>query len=90
MKADNPQSSGEKSKEELFTAGLKCEMVQISSVRYQLKSLLMLGGAETRWSQKPVAKEALEIKNKMHSYALFFPVLVIAIEHGLRADGDEF
>ena len=40
--------------------------------------------------QKPVAKEALEIKNKMHSYALFFPILVIAIECGLRADGDEF
>ena len=40
--------------------------------------------------QKPVAKETLEIKNKMHSYALFFPVLVIAIERGLRDDGDEF
>ena len=35
LKADNPQSSGEKSKEELFAVGLKCEMVQLSAIRYQ-------------------------------------------------------
>ena len=37
LQADNPQSSSEKSKEELFAAGLKCEMVQFSAIRYQGK-----------------------------------------------------
>ena len=65
-------------------------MVQLSGVRYQGKSLVIYEELKQDGEQKPVAKEALEIKNKMHSYARFFPVLVIAIERGLRADGDEF
>ena len=37
LKDDNPQSSNEKSKEELVAAGLKCELVQISAINYQVK-----------------------------------------------------
>ena len=44
LKADNPQSSNEKSKEESFAVGLKCEIVQLSSVEYQGKSFVILGG----------------------------------------------
>ena len=57
LKAYNPQSSNEKSKEDSFAAGLKCEMVQLSTVKYQGKSFVMLGGAETRWRPKTRAKK---------------------------------
>ena len=62
MKADNPQSSGEKSKEELFATGLKSEMVQLSAIRYQGKSLVMLWGAEKRW--RPEASSKISPWNK--------------------------
>ena len=65
LKADNPQSSGEKSKEESFAAGLKCEMVQLSAVKYQGKSLVILGGAETRWRPKASEKKKLSLNMKM-------------------------
>ena len=59
LKANNLQSSNEKSKEESFTAGLKCEMVQLSAVKYQGKSLVVLRGAEARWRPKKREKNKL-------------------------------
>ena len=52
LKADNLQSSNENSKEESIIAGLKGEIVQLSAVKYQGKSFVMLGGAETRCKPK--------------------------------------
>ena len=64
LKADNPQSSDEKSKEESLAAGLKCEMVQLSAVKYQGKSLVMLGGEKMRWRSKTRAKIKLRLNMK--------------------------
>ena len=65
LKADNPQSSNEKSKEELVAAGLKCDLVQLSAVNYQVKSFVILGGAETRWRPKTRAKNKLRLNMKI-------------------------
>ena len=64
LKADNPQSSNENSKEELVAAGLKCDLVQLSAANYQVKSLIMLGGAEMRWRPKTRAKNKLRLNKK--------------------------
>ena len=56
-KADNIHSSNEKSKEDSVAAGLKGETVQLSAVKYQGKSFVMLGGVETRWRTKTRAKQ---------------------------------
>ena len=45
LKIDNLQSSNEKSNEELVMAGFKGEVVQLSTLKYQGKSFVMLGGA---------------------------------------------
>ena len=64
LKADNPQSSNEKYKEESFAAGLKCDIVKLSSVEYQGKSFVMLGGAEMRWRPKTRVKNKLRLNMK--------------------------
>ena len=64
LKVDNPQSSCEKYKEELFARGLKCEMVQLLAIKYQGKSLVMVGGEETRWRPKTRAKNKLRLNMK--------------------------
>ena len=57
LKADNIQSSNENSKEELVVVGLKGETRQLSAVKYQGKSFVILGGAKTRWRTKTRAKK---------------------------------
>ena len=61
LKADNLQSSNEKSKEDSVPVGLKGEIVQLSAVKYQDKSFIMLGGAKTRWRPKTRAKNKLRL-----------------------------
>ena len=52
LKADNLQSSNEKSKEDSLITGLKGEIVKLSAIKYQGKSFVILGGVETRWIPK--------------------------------------
>ena len=55
-------------------------MVQISDVRYQGKSLVMLGGAETRWRPKTRAKNKLRLSMKKILNPKFAKEKVIVIE----------
>ena len=64
MKVDNVQSSNEKSNEELVMEGFKGEALQISAIKYQGKSFVMLGGAEMRWIPKTRAKNKLRLSMK--------------------------
>ena len=52
LKVDNLQSSNEKSEEDSVATWLKGEIIKLSAVKYQAKSFVMLGGAETRWRPK--------------------------------------
>ena len=55
-------------------------MVQISAVKYQGKSLVMLGGAETRWRPKTRAKNKLRLNIKKILNPKLAKEKVIAIE----------
>ena len=64
LKVDNLQSLNEKSNEELVMAGFKGDVVQISAIKYQGKSFVMLGGVEMRWRPKTRAKNKLRLSMK--------------------------